>query len=78
MSLGIPVITNKFGLGSIKAEHNQSILLYSSPDELANLICQLRDNSSLLRRIGMGGLSIVDSYYSEAAVRQKICEVISG
>lgn len=77
MSLGIPVITNKFGLGSIKAEHNQSILLYSSPDELANLICQLRDNSSLLRRIGMGGLSIVDSYYSEAAVRQKICEVIS-
>lgn len=77
MSLGIPVITNRFGLGSIKAEHNQSVLLYRNTDELVNLICQLRDNSSLLHRIGTGGLKIVDSCYSEASVRQKIYAVIN-
>ena len=63
MASGIPVVTNRKGLGDIKAQINKDILVAEDPKDFTKLICKVLNNKKFGRQIGLNGrLFILKNY----------------
>jgi glycosyltransferase involved in cell wall biosynthesis len=78
MSLGVPVITNKFGLGSIQAIPDKSIIIYDDQESLISSIKRLSKDEALLRSIGEEGYKLIQSKYTSKSVSSSIMTVLKN
>lgn len=75
MALAVPVVTNSFGLGSIKATNGVSVMLCETPEELVDQLQTLKNDKSLCRAVGLNGRKLVTQYYSKSATTAQLLEV---
>ena len=64
MACGIPVVATSLGRGTIKAVHDESIVIADSSDEFINSICDLLDTPKRRSDIGIQGLQLVRRGYT--------------
>ena len=72
MALGVPVITNDFGIGSIPACHGKSVIIYKDENDLISWIKKLSLEPTLRNEIGQNGFQLVETNYTDSAVRKLI------
>ncbi len=63
MASGVPVVTNRKGLGDIKAQIDKEILVAENPKDFNKLICKVLNKKKFGRQIGLKGrLFILKNY----------------
>jgi polysaccharide biosynthesis protein PslH len=64
MACGIPIVASTFGLGTIKAINNESILIADTPSEFIDRVILLIEDQSKRERIGLNALKFVKNNHN--------------
>ncbi|MDX2006530.1 MAG: glycosyltransferase family 4 protein [Meiothermus sp.] len=72
MACGLPVVTTPIGLGDIRAQPNQAILVAESRDDFAREVIQILSNPEQREKIGQNAHDFVNRKHSWSAVNQEL------
>jgi glycosyltransferase involved in cell wall biosynthesis len=70
MACGLPVVTTKLGLGDIRADPNNDILVSDSPLDFTKNVIELLSSDSLSSRVGNNGFNYVHSNHNWEIINQ--------
>jgi glycosyltransferase involved in cell wall biosynthesis len=75
LAVGTPVITTRLGVGGLKKESQESILLGDSPEEMAEQMKRLLGDEKLYKKIAEEGRVFIEKHYGFDAIAEKLIKV---
>jgi glycosyltransferase involved in cell wall biosynthesis len=82
LALGIPCVTSDVGLEGLNAVDGQDLLVYRKPEDAADLILKLHENSSLRNTIAENGRKYVEKAHDwktiHALIRDNVAELFAA
>jgi glycosyltransferase involved in cell wall biosynthesis len=76
MSFGLPVVTSSYGAEGFGLEPGRDLLVGNNPEDFAEHVIRLLDDSELYGRIGRNGRNFIETHYSVAAAERLIESVM--
>jgi len=78
MACGLPVLTNRFGLGDICAKSDAEILLKEKPEEISNALLRILDSKTIAKKIGSNARKFVLKNHTWPVVNKKLFNVFNS
>lgn len=76
MSYGLPVVSTSVGCEGMFLTEGQDVLIGDDAQAFADAVCRLYSDEALWNRLSEGGLKNVEQYFSFAAARQALGEIL--
>ena len=76
MALGTPVVSTSVGCEGIQADHGQALCIGDSPQQFAEQVLDLLQDSERRRALAQAGRSLVEAQYAWHRIGQAACAVI--
>lgn len=77
MSHGVPVVTTSIGAEGMYLRHEHDVLVADNPDAFAREVVRLHEDPALWQRLSEGGLANIEKYFSFAAARANVVELLA-
>ena len=77
LSLGLPVVTTTIGAEGMGLVNEETALIADDPDNFAQAVCRLYTDSSLWEKLARQGREYIEQHYGEAAVREKLQQMLT-
>ncbi len=73
LSYGVPIVTTRKGIQGLDLENGREILIAETPQEFANCISKLDENSELKIKLGQNAKNYVLKNHDSIKIKQLIC-----
>lgn len=77
MAMGIPVITNKYGIEGLSVSHGREILVCETPDEIIEAVFYLASHMDYRKKIIETAVEYIEKNHSLACCRKELEELVS-
>jgi glycosyltransferase involved in cell wall biosynthesis len=78
MACGLPVLTNKFGLGDICAKSSSEMLLKEKPEDISNALLRILSSKTIAKKIGSNARKFVLKNHTWPVVNKKLFNVLNS
>ncbi len=73
MSMGKAIVSTSVGCEGLQVRHGEHLLIADSPEEFADCVLRLFDDSDLCERMGRNGRLLVEREYSNQQSARRLC-----